>query len=264
MLSELPACELARRIRAGEASARDAVEACLSRIVRLDATPGTVTTVGQRSLAAYRPPGPEALSVRRLREAGAIVLGTTAVGSGMRSGGIERERLPAARNPWDPARTPGGSSSGSAVAVATGMCHGALGTDVGGSVRNPASFSGIVGLKPSHGVVPLAGNLYGAGTAFEHVGPMARTVADTRLLLAALAEPGTPGRSRGSSTGWPSRSTAPTTTCSPVTTCRRPADRRAAGGPARRRPVPAHRGRAARVGSRPPARARRPDVGWVA
>ena len=93
-----------------------------------------------------------------------------------------------ARNPHDPARIPGGSSGGSAVAVADGMCCGALGTDTGGSVRGPAALCGVVGLKPTYGRVSRAGVVPLAWT-LDHVGPLARTVTDVALLMNAVAGP---------------------------------------------------------------------------
>ncbi len=94
---------------------------------------------------------------------------------------------PLTRNPWNLERTPGGSSSGSAAAVACGMCFGAIGTQTGGSITRPASFCGVAGMKPSHmicdrassGVLPFAPSL-------DHVGPIARTVDDLRLVFDAI------------------------------------------------------------------------------
>lgn len=128
----------------------------------------------------------DAYVVRRLKDAGAVLLGKLnlhecAYGA---SGIITHYGV--VRNPWNHAHVAGGSSSGSAVAVATGMCFGALGTDTGGSIRLPSSFCGTVGLKPTfgrvscRGVMPLAWSL-------DHVGPMARSVADVALMLQAIA-----------------------------------------------------------------------------
>src|SRR5437660_717159 len=95
-------------------------------------------------------------------------------------------RFPAARNPWDLERMPGGSSSGSGAALAAGMAFGALGTDTGGSIRGPASLCGIAGLKPTYGRCSRAGVLTLSWT-LDHTGPMARTVEDCAYLLQALA-----------------------------------------------------------------------------
>src|ERR687886_2734266 len=98
----------------------------------------------------------------------------------------ENSSVKPVRNPWDPTRVPGGSSGGSAAAVAAGLCAAALGTDTGGSIRQPAALCGLVGLKPTygrvsrHGVVPLSWSQ-------DHVGPMTRTVRDAALLLQAPA-----------------------------------------------------------------------------
>jgi len=111
---------------------------------------GTPTTVGSPILSDYSPPDDDATCLDRLRQAGAVLLGKVNVGTGMAwdtvrtaSAGFAR-----AQNPWRLDHTPGGSSSGSAVAVALGMGYASLGTDSGGSIRIPASFSGVVGLKP--------------------------------------------------------------------------------------------------------------------
>ena len=128
----------------------------------------------------------DAAAVERLRQAGAIVMGVTRsheFGWGITT---QHPQLGDARNPWDTNRVPGGSSGGSAVALAAGMVPLALGTDTGGSVRIPAAFCGVVGLKPTfgtisrRGVVPLASSL-------DHVGPMARSVRDLAIALDVLA-----------------------------------------------------------------------------
>lgn len=121
--------------------------------------------------------------VRRLRDTGAVILGKLqthefAFGQG----------TPPSRNPWDPQRYAGGSSVGSGVAVAVGSIPGALGTDTGGSVRNPASVNGLVGLKPSAGVVSSTGVLHVSHT-MDHVGPIARSVEDCAALLDGMVEP---------------------------------------------------------------------------
>lgn len=121
--------------------------------------------------------------VRQLRASGAVILGKLqthefAFGQG----------TPPSRNPWDPERYAGGSSVGSGVAVAVGSIPGALGTDTGGSVRNPAAVNGLVGLKPSGGVVSSTGVLHVSHT-LDHVGPIARSVEDCAVLLDAMVEP---------------------------------------------------------------------------
>jgi aspartyl-tRNA(Asn)/glutamyl-tRNA(Gln) amidotransferase subunit A len=135
-------------------------------------------------------PGPwtvDAPAVARVREHGAVLLGKTATPEFGWKGVTDSPLTGVTRNPWDPGRTAGGSSGGAAAAVASGMGPLALGTDGGGSIRIPASFCGIVGLKPTHGRVPV----YPPSTfgTLSHVGPMARTVADAALLLDALGSP---------------------------------------------------------------------------
>ncbi|GAB2454988.1 amidase [Jatrophihabitans fulvus] len=129
----------------------------------------------------------DAGAVARLRAAGAIVLGKTATSEyGMGPADPVRDPdLPAPRNPADPSRWTGGSSGGSAGAVAAGVVAATLGTDSGGSIRMPAAFCGVVGLKPTYGLVPVDG-VVPMGWSTDHVGPLAATAADCALLLAAL------------------------------------------------------------------------------
>lgn len=130
----------------------------------------------------------DALAVARLRKAGAVVLGTTnmvEIALGIHS---ENAWTGPVRNPHDPGRHAGGSSSGSAVAVATGVGLASLGTDTGGSIRIPAGLCGIVGVKPTWGVIPVHGGLPLSPTC-DHAGPLARTVADAATLVDVLASP---------------------------------------------------------------------------
>jgi aspartyl-tRNA(Asn)/glutamyl-tRNA(Gln) amidotransferase subunit A len=141
-------------------------------------------------------PDEDDIVVERLRQAGAIVIGKTNT-SEFGYGPVGHNNLfPTTRNPWNPALTPGGSSAGSAVAVAAGMLPLALGSDGGGSIRIPASLTGIFGIKPSWGRVPVYPGCRderapGASgwEALEHIGPMTRTVADAALAMSVLAGP---------------------------------------------------------------------------
>ena len=135
--------------------------------------------------------------VRRLREQGAVLLGKLNMDEFAYNFTSETSCFGPVRNPWDLERTPGGSSGGSAVAVASRMCFGALGSDTGGSIRQPAAFCGIAGLKPSYGLVSTRGAVPLAWS-LDHIGPMCRTVRDTALLLQAIAgyDPELPGSVR--------------------------------------------------------------------
>jgi Asp-tRNA(Asn)/Glu-tRNA(Gln) amidotransferase A subunit family amidase len=128
--------------------------------------------------------------VERLRAAGAIILGKTVTTQ------FACFDPPPTRNPWNLERTPGGSSSGSAAAVATGMCLGAIGSQTGGSITRPASFCGIAGCKPSFGLVPLAG-VYPLSASLDHPGPLARSVEDLAMLLEAIVDPSDRARFAG-------------------------------------------------------------------
>lgn len=148
-------------------------------------TRGVRTTGGSKTFADSVPEF-DAAVVERLRNAGAVMVGKTNLHEHAYGITSENPHYGAVRNPWDRERSPGGSSGGSAVAVATGMALGATGTDTGGSIRVPASWCGITGLKPTYGRVSRFGVLP-LGYSLDHVGPMALTVRDTALLFEAMA-----------------------------------------------------------------------------
>ena len=153
---------------------------------------GLRTTYGSR-IFAENVPAVDATAIRRLKEAGAIVVGKTATHEFAWGITTVSEYFGPTRNPWKPSVVAGGSSGGSAVALATGMVPAALGTDTGGSIRIPAAYCGVVGLKPTYGRVSAAG-VFPLAPSLDHPGPMARTVEDVALLLEVLAgyEPGDP------------------------------------------------------------------------
>ncbi|MFV3074837.1 amidase [Niveispirillum fermenti] len=128
----------------------------------------------------------DAALVSRLRMAGAIIMGKLATHEFAIGGPSFDLPFPPARNPWNRHHHPGGSSSGSGVAVAAGLMPAAIGTDTAGSIRNPASGCGIVGLKPAYGAVPLDG-VFPLAPSLDHAGPMTRNVADALLLLSVLS-----------------------------------------------------------------------------
>jgi aspartyl-tRNA(Asn)/glutamyl-tRNA(Gln) amidotransferase subunit A len=148
-------------------------------------TAGVRTTAASAVLEHYTP-SEDAEVVRRLRKAGAILLGKLNLHEFAYGGSGLIGHYGPARNPWNPAHITGGSSSGSAAAVAAGLCYGAIGTDTAGSIRLPASYCGIAGLKPTYGLVSTRG-IIPLSWSLDHVGPMARTVADLALMLPAIA-----------------------------------------------------------------------------
>ena len=155
----------------------------------LEVTKGVRTTMGS---AVFRDtvPDVDSIVVERVKASGAIILGKTNTPEFGQSGTTENKVGDPCRNPWNTERTPGGSSGGAAAALAAGLCTLATGSDGGGSIRIPASFSGIFGIKPSQGRVPRYGGLgRPAANHFSQSGPMTRTVADCALLLQVLAGP---------------------------------------------------------------------------
>lgn len=142
-------------------------------------------TTGNSRILADNRPASDAAAIAHLRGAGAILLGKLAAWEFAMGGTSTALPWPPTRNPWDLARDPGGSSTGSAAAVAAGFVFGSLGTDTGGSIREPAAWCGLAGLKPTQGLVPLEDTL-AASLGFDHAGPMARSSEDCALLLDAM------------------------------------------------------------------------------
>jgi aspartyl-tRNA(Asn)/glutamyl-tRNA(Gln) amidotransferase subunit A len=147
---------------------------------------GMVTTCGAALRREHAPAWEDAFCVARLRQAGMVILGKLATHEFAGGPTGINPHFGTPQNPWKAGYIPGGSSSGSGVAVAAGLVPAALGSDTGGSVRIPAHLCGIVGLKPTHGLISLRG-IYPVAPTLDHAGPMTRTVADTALLLRALA-----------------------------------------------------------------------------
>lgn len=170
-----------KRIDDGDASPLCGIPLAIKDNILLD---GHIASAASKMLESYRATY-DATVIERLKEAGALFIGRTNMDEFALGGSTENSAFGVTRNPHDTTRVAGGTSGGSAVAVSAHMAIAALGTDTGGSVRNPASYCGVVGLKPTYGAVSRSG-VIAAASSFDQVGPIGKTVEDVQVLFDAI------------------------------------------------------------------------------